>query len=69
LTIRCSVVIRAFNEERHIGRLLRGISEQTMEEVEIIVVDSGSTDKTVSIAGEYQANIVTIPPSEFTFAE
>ena len=67
MTIRCSVVIRAFNEERHIGRLLRGISEQTVEDVEIIVVDSGSTDKTGSIAGEYGANIVTIPPAEFTF--
>ena len=67
MTTRCSIVIRAFNEERHIGRLLRGISEQTVEDVEIIVVDSGSTDKTVSIAGEYGANIVTIPPAEFTF--
>lgn len=65
--MRCSVVIRAFNEEQHIGRLLRGISEQTMEEVEIIVVDSGSTDNTVSIAGKYASNIVTIPPAEFTF--
>ena len=63
----CSVVIRAFNEERHIGRLLRGITAQTVEEVEIIVVDSGSTDSTVSIAEDYAARVVSMPPSEFTF--
>lgn len=65
--LSCSVVVRAFNEEQHIGRLLRGISEQSFREVEIIVVDSGSTDSTVSIAKEHGANVVPIPPSEFTF--
>lgn len=67
MTANCSLVIRAHNEELHIGRLLRGISEQSLDDVEIIVVDSGSTDETVSIARQYDAHIVTIPPMEFTF--
>ena len=41
---KCSIIIRAFNEEEHIGRLLTGIMQQTVQPVEIILVDSGSTD-------------------------
>ncbi len=63
----CSLVIRAFNEERHIGRLLEGVRHQTLRDVEVILVDSGSTDATVAIAAQYGATVVHIPPAEFTF--
>jgi glycosyltransferase involved in cell wall biosynthesis len=65
--MNCSLVIRAFNEEQHIGRLLEGISHQTVRDVEIILVDSGSTDATATIAARYGAEVVHIPPQEFTF--
>lgn len=64
---RCSVVIRAYNEEKHIGRLLEGILAQTVRDVEIILVDSGSTDATVSVASRYPVKVVSIAPEEFTF--
>ncbi len=64
---RCSIVIRCFNEEQHIGRLLEGIMQQTVTDVEVIVVDSGSTDATVSIASRYPVRIASIDPSEFSF--
>lgn len=63
----CSIVIRAYNEEKHIGRLLTGILQQTVEDVEIILVDSGSTDATVAIASRYPVKVVHIEPDEFTF--
>jgi rhamnosyltransferase len=63
----CSIVIRAYNEEKHIGRLLTGIMQQTVKEVEIILVDSGSTDATVAIASRFPVKVVHIPPEEFTF--
>lgn len=65
--MRCSIVIRAYNEARHLPRLLEGIQQQTLKEVEIILVDSGSTDATVSIARSFGARILTISPQEFTF--
>lgn len=65
--MNCSIVIRAYNEEKHIGRLLEGIKQQTIKDVEIILVDSGSTDRTVSIAESLDARIVRIPSAEFTF--
>jgi len=61
------VIVRCYNEEAHIGRLLEGILEQTLSDVEIVVVDSGSTDATIAIAEHYPAKIVSIDPSEFTF--
>ena len=64
---KCSVVIRAYNEGQHLRRLLEGIREQTIKDVEIILVDSGSTDETVSIAESFEARITRIPPAEFTF--
>jgi len=65
--MNCSIVIRAYNEEKHIGRLLEGIRQQTLKDVEIILVDSGSTDGTVSVAESFGARIVRIPSAEFTF--
>ena len=39
----CSIVIRAYNEERHIGRLLAGISQQTVQDVDLILVEGFPT--------------------------
>jgi rhamnosyltransferase len=65
--MECSLVIRAYNEEINIGRLLEGVFHQSVRDVEIILVDSGSTDATVAIAEQYGAVIIQIPPLEFTF--
>ena len=65
--MNCSIIIRAYNEEKHIRRLLEGIRHQTLKDVETILVDSGSTDSTVEIAESYGAHVVRIPPEEFTF--
>lgn len=62
-----SLVIRCFNEEKHIGRLLAGVMEQTVKNVEVIVVDSGSTDATVSIASNFPVKIIAIRPQDFSF--
>jgi glycosyltransferase involved in cell wall biosynthesis len=63
----CSIVIRCCNEERHIGRLLDGIFQQTVRNLEVIVVDSGSTDRTLEIVSRYPVRILNIRPDEFSF--
>lgn len=65
--LHCSIVIRCCNEEQHIGRLLSGILQQTINNLEIIVVDSGSTDATLSIAERYPVKIINVQPEEFSF--
>ncbi len=64
---KISVVVRAYNEQAHIGRLLEGISQQSVREVEVVLVDSGSTDATVAIARRYGARVIGIRPQDFTF--
>jgi glycosyltransferase involved in cell wall biosynthesis len=41
-----SVVIPAFNVAPYIGQTLRSVSEQTCSDLEVIIVDDGSTDST-----------------------
>jgi rhamnosyltransferase len=66
-TEQCSVVIRAFNEEKNIGRVLQGIKQQSVKQVEIILVDSGSTDATIKISKKFGVKVISIPPESFSF--
>ena len=67
MKLTCSVIIRALNEDAHIGKLLFGLKQQTHAPEEIILVDSGSTDRTVEIAKSYGVKVVSIDKSDFTF--
>ncbi|MCU0389774.1 MAG: glycosyltransferase [Thermoflexibacter sp.] len=63
-----SIIIRAYNEEKFIRQLLEGVFKQSLiAETEVILVDSGSTDRTTAIAQEFSVKIVPISPAEFTF--
>ncbi len=50
---KISVIIPAYNVENYIRRCLDSLVNQTYENMEILVVNDGSTDKTAQIAGEY----------------
>lgn len=65
--MKLTVIIRAFNEEKHIGKLLRGIQAQSGPEAEVVLVDSGSTDNTVDIALNQGAKLISIKPDDFSF--
>lgn len=64
-----SVIIRTLNEEKYLPELLQGIHDQQSKsfDVETIVVDSGSTDSTVSIARKFGAKVICITKNDFTF--
>lgn len=51
-----SVIVPGKNEGRHIYKLVRSISEQTYKNIEIIVVDDGSDDKTAIIGRDLERN-------------
>jgi glycosyltransferase involved in cell wall biosynthesis len=48
-----SIVIPAYNEEKHIAACLDSIAAQTTAPYEVIVVDNNSSDATVAIASRY----------------
>ena len=62
-----SVIIRAFNEEVHIPRPLHGLQQQSIKPNEIILVDSGSTDRTPIIAKSFGVEVIFIAKQNFTF--
>lgn len=51
--MRVSIVIPAYNEERHIKACLESIAAQTVRPFEVIVVDNNSTDRTAKIARSF----------------
>lgn len=62
-----SLIVRCFNEEAHIGRLLSGAMRQTQPPDEIVVVDSGSTDATLAVASAFDVKVVHVEPGTFSF--
>lgn len=63
-----SIIVRTLNEAKFLPECLLQIEKQNYDGiVEVVVVDSGSTDDTVKIADECGAKIVHISKSEFTF--
>ncbi len=66
-----SVIIRTKNEEKWIGENLRRLSNQTYKDFEVIIVDSGSTDKTLDIVDKFldalDIRVFKIRPEEFSY--
>lgn len=65
---KISVVIRTYNEEKHIKEVLDSLKQQTYENYEIIILDSESTDKTIEIASQYDVLVKHIKKSEFNYS-
>ncbi|GEM_PF-72302 len=57
-TIRVSVIIPTYNEEKFLPRLLQSLKKQTFKDFEIIVADADSKDKTATIARKFGARVV-----------
>jgi rhamnosyltransferase len=64
-----SVVIRTYNEEKYLDELLTATFAQDCpsHDLEVVIVDSGSTDNTLEIAGRHGCRITHISQQEFSF--
>lgn len=51
---KISVIVPVYNVEAYIRKCLDSLVNQTLNDIEIIVVDDGSTDKSASIIKEYE---------------
>jgi rhamnosyltransferase len=59
-----SVIIPTYNAQPYLPKLLATLSNQSVE-FELLIIDSSSTDDTLSIAKEYTEHTITIPQEEF----
>ena len=48
-----SVIVPSFNSARFLGQCIQAVIDQTYSNWEMLIVDGGSTDKTVSIVEEF----------------
>ena len=64
------IVIRTLNESELIGRCLETLAAQRGDfDLDVLVVDSGSTDATVEIARAHGARITTLAPGDFDYSK
>ncbi|MDA8986208.1 glycosyltransferase [Luminiphilus sp.] len=62
-----SIVVRTLNEEKYLDELLSSIAGQRKIEPEVVVIDSGSTDRTIEIARQHGCKITNIEKKDFSF--
>lgn len=60
---KVSIIVPIYNAEKYLERCLESIINQTLKDIQIILVNDGSTDNSLSICRKYQAideRIITI---------
>lgn len=65
---KISIVIRTYNEQKHLPEVLESIKNQTYKNYEVILIDSESTDKTVEIAKSYEVKVIHILKKDFNYS-
>jgi glycosyltransferase involved in cell wall biosynthesis len=58
-----SVLIGAYNAERYLGEAIESVFAQTYSDIELIVVDDGSTDATAEVAAGYGDRLTLVRQS------
>lgn len=51
-----SVIMPTYNSEKFVGRAVKSVLQQTYQELELIIVDDGSSDNTVSLLMSFAEN-------------
>jgi rhamnosyltransferase len=60
-----SIIMRSKNSDWVIDQALAGLFSQTFRDFELLVVDSGSTDRTLDIVRQYPARLISIEAKEY----
>lgn len=69
---KISIIVRTYNEEKHIGKLLDSLKNQNYHNFEIIIIDSSSKDNTLNIINNNKHSldikIYNIPKEKFNYS-
>lgn len=61
--IKVSIIVPVFNSEKYLKKCIKSLVEQTLKDIEIIIINDGSTDKSLNIIKDFQkkySNIICI---------
>lgn len=66
---RISVILPVYNGEKHLKSCIDSLLKQTLQEIEILAVDNGSSDSSGAILGEYaemdsRIRVLTLYPNQ-----
>ena len=62
---KVSIVVPIYNVEKYLEKCLKSLSKQTLQEIEVIMINDGSTDNSIKIAKRYQNEF----PNKFKYFE
>ena len=62
---KVSIIMRCKNSDWVIGQALASLYSQDFKDFELIIVDSGSTDKTLDIIKEFPHKLIEIQPQQY----
>lgn len=60
-----SVVVRTYNEEKWVGHCLEKVGQQTVSDIEVVLVDNQSTDKTVAKARNVRPDLTLVEIAKY----
>lgn len=60
-----SIIMRTKNSEDTLAEALSSLFQQTQQDFELIVVDSGSVDNTLNIVSRYPHHLIRIAPEDY----
>ena len=69
--IKISVIIPVYNVQRYLRQCLDSVVNQTFQDIEIILVNDGSTDQSLEICQEYKQmdqRIILLTQKNFGFS-
>ena len=61
-----SIIIPTYNSQRTLERCLNSVGKQTYKNIEVIVIDGGSVDKTTEIAQFCRAKVYILKQKKST---
>lgn len=63
--MKASVIIRTKNSQDIILQTLKALYSQTFKDFELVIVDSGSKDKTLSLIEKYNHKLIKVAPEDY----